>query len=127
MFKFKAIKINGKTTIEYNGNYSVAEIDISLKDICIYLRLNKNNSDEFINENDGFLIVEVRHHKRELSSIEKSYANINRYPMNEVIVESKGFEIEYIKEIMKCIQNQLPDEISSHFNYKVDFIKLIIE
>lgn len=124
MFKFKATKLSGKTTIKYDGNYSVADIDISLKDIFIYLSLSKNNSDEFINENDGFLIVEVKNYDRELSSIEKAYSNINRYPSNEVILKSEGYEFEFIQKIMKCIQNQLPQEISSHFIYDVDFINL---
>src|SRR5690606_21935881 len=121
-----AEKEDNKIYLDIPDRLSIAQVDIALKDICIFLRMESKWSNKYISSNNGYLQILVRQYSRELSDEEQSRIYEREMPINEVIVEYDGFGFDEIKDLMHDIQRRLPDHFKSRFMYSVDFKKLSV-
>lgn len=127
MFKFCAEKIDGEIYVELEGNFSIAQIDIALKDICIYLRSQSSMKNKYLSDSDGYIKVSVDKYERKLSEHDQMLINMRILPINQVTIEHDGFSFEEIQELLENIQNQLPEDVKASFMYSVDFKKLLVD
>jgi hypothetical protein len=126
-FGFTAEKINHQGTLELDGNYSPAQFDIALKDICIYLKTLVKVKSQFDTDHSGYFKVTVGPYSRHLSEEEKYLIDQRRLPRSEVIIDHHGFSFEEVLEVMHGFQANLPDEIRSNFMYEVNFKNLTVK
>lgn len=124
---FTAEKINGEIHLNFEGEFSIAGIDVALKDICIYLRNQVLMKHTLTGGSNGYIHILVDKYSRELSHYEKSLIEMRMLPINEVTMDCEGFSIGDIQELMHQIQNHLPDRVKKRFLYSVDFKNLLVD
>ena len=117
-------KTNGLIEGNFGGNYSIALIDIALKDVCILLKLKSKETYKFTSSMNGYLNFTVSPYKEELSDKMKTDIDMRLMPINNVEIDHSGFSFDEIKLVMESFYNQLPDHLKSHFMYDVDFENL---
>ena len=127
MFEFSGEKKDFSIRMKLRGSYSISQVDISLKDICIYLKEQYLDENHNLSDKDGYLKVSVVTYDRELTYEEKQLINLRLLPINQVTIENNGFSFDEIQELMYNIQNQLPDNYKSNFMYSVDFLNLTVD
>lgn len=127
MFEFSAEKNDFSIHMKLRGSYSISQVDISLKDICIYLKEQYLDENHNLSDKDGYLKVSVVTYDRELTYEEKQLINLRLLPINQVTIENNGFSFDEIQELMYNIQNQLPANYKSNFMYSVDFLNLTVD
>lgn len=127
MFEFSAEKNDFSIRMNLRGSFSISQVDISLKDICIYLKEQYLDENHNLSNKDGNLKVSVVTYDRELTYEEKQLIKLRLLPINQVIIENNGFSFEEIQELMYNIQNQLPSNYKSSFMYSVDFRALTVD
>lgn len=127
MFEIEILKNNGEIGVEINDSYSVAQLDIALKDICIELKRQSKRQENFkVNEN-GNLKISVTKRNRELNDEERVYSEMKIIPTNSVLIESQGFGFSEIQQVMQNIKLQLPSNFTSIFMYNVNFVNLSVD
>lgn len=127
MFEFSAEKNDFSIRMNLRGSFSISQVDISLKDICIYLKEQYLDEKHNLSDKDGYLKVTVVTYDRELTYEERQLIKLRLLPINQVIIENNGFSFEEIQELMYNIQNQLPSNYKSSFMYSVDFRALTVD
>lgn len=127
MFEFSAEKNDFSIRMNLRGSFSISQVDISLKDICIYLKEQYLDENHNLSDKDGYLKVSVATYNRELTYEEKQLIKLRLLPINQVTIENNGFSFEEIQELMYNIQNQLPSNYKSSFMYSVDFRALTVD
>jgi hypothetical protein len=128
VFAFSAKKINRQGSLDLQqGNYSIAQIDIALKDICIHLKTLVPFKSEFYESVNGYFNVTVQPYTKVLTDEERYLIDQRRLPRSEVIIEHRGFSFEEVLEVMNGFQANLPDHIRSHFMYDVNFKQLTVK
>ncbi len=126
MFKLKTVKVNGKTEVEFNGKYTLTQLDDSFKDICIALINEKRNIDNYVNRYNGYLEIQVNTQTRNFSEDEKALVEMKILPMNTVLIASNGYCFEDILLILDIIQKQIIKEHNPNFTYNVNFVSLYV-
>lgn len=124
---FEILKNNGEIGVEINDSYSVAQLDIALKDICVELKRQSKRQENFKANENGNLKISVTKRNRELNDEERVYSEMKIIPTNSVSIESQGFGFSEIQQVMQNIKLQLPSNFTSRFMYDVNFIKLSVD
>jgi hypothetical protein len=127
MFELKVMKRNDEIHVDLDGNFSVTQIDIAMKDLCIQLKRESNNPEKYVSNSDGFFNVSVRPCERELTNDENTYVNMRIMPINEVSIQTEGLSFEEIQHLMNNIYDQMPSHFKSGFMYSVNFLELTTE
>ena len=127
MFEFSAEKNDFSIRLNLRGSFSISQVDISLKDICIYLKEQYLDENDNLSDKDCYLKVSVASYNRELTNQEQQLVKLRLHPINQVTIENNGFSFEEIQELMYNIQNQLPANYKSSFLYSVDFRDLTVD
>lgn len=127
MFKLKTTKTDGVTNCEIIGQYSIAQIDIAFKDICIFFIGLKRIEETFKEKSNGYLEIEVTQNIAERTDDENALIEMMMLPRNQVSISSDGYSLLDIQYILKAIQDQIKIKYKPNFMYNVDFIKLSAE
>ena len=127
MFEFSAEKNDFSIHINLRGSFSISQVDIALKDICIYLKEQHLDENYNCSDKDGYLKISVANYNHELTNEEKQLIKLRLLPINQVTIENNGFSMEEIQELMYNIQNQLPANYKSSFMYSIDFRELTVD
>jgi hypothetical protein len=128
-FEISFNKNNGQIILDWGQEISNAGIDIALRDILVFLKYKSSyienpNANESLN---GILKISVSHNNRELHIVEKELMDNRIIPRNHVILESKGFSFDEIKQVLQTFKTSLPISVTSRLLYEIDFLKLTLK
>jgi len=121
LFSLTAIKKDYQIKIKLNGNYSIAQLDVSFKDICIFLKEIYSKKGNLLSDKDGSLKIFVDDYNRDLIEKEQELIILQLLPTNPVTIENIGFNQEEIQNLLYNVYNQLPSNYRNNFMYSVDF------
>jgi len=128
MFGFKVKKVNDEIHFALDGNFSISEVDIALKDICIFLKNISKINESYTSKSSGFLNMSVNFElSREYSAEDNYLIEMRLMPSNKVIMESEGFSLIEMQRLMHSIQGQLPNNFKTRFMYRVNFLELTVD
>ena len=125
-FELSFIKTNEEIELNWNQEIAPSSIDIAFRDILIQLKYQSESisQEEYSN---GHLIISVGKYYREISEKEKALQNMRMFPRHHVKIESFGFSLNEIKQVLNQFKTLLPTYISSRFHYDVDFLNLTLK
>ena len=127
LFDITITKVNHRSELKLNRKLEINQIDIALKDICIFLRSESKKKGRYEEKSEGEMSIRVEHNDREMTDEERKLVNLREMPVNQVTIEHYGFSFEEICQLLNNLQHDLFKNIKGQFIYKVDFEKLTID
>jgi len=126
-FQLRFKKTNYQIEVNWDEEIAPSSLDIAFRDILIYLRYKKESLELDQEYPNGYLNISVGKFYRELNKKEKELQISRMFPRHDVKIQSSGFSLNDITQILNQFKSLLPTHISSRFHYDVNFLDLIMK